>query len=77
MKLFLLLALVVRLIAVLVRRLRMLLGGVSVLFAFGMVALAMMFGCGAVRFRGVLVMLGCFVVFISCHCEAPWLMSPE
>jgi hypothetical protein len=65
------------LVAVLVRRLRMLLGSVCVLFALGMVALAVMLCCGAVRFRGVLMMLGCFVVFVSCHGDAPWSMSPK
>jgi hypothetical protein len=71
-QLFLLLALVVRLVAMLMRRLRMLLGGIRVLFAFGMIALAVMLCGGAVRLRSVLVMLGRFVMFISCHGYPPW-----
>jgi hypothetical protein len=42
-----------------------------------MVTLAMMFGGGTVGLGGVFVMFGCFVVFVSGHCKAPWLLAPN
>jgi hypothetical protein len=41
------------------------------LFAFGMVAFAMMFGGGAMRFGCILVMLGCLIMFVSSHWIPP------
>jgi hypothetical protein len=35
--------------------------------ALGMIALAMVFGCGAMRFRRILVVFRRFVVFVSGH----------
>jgi hypothetical protein len=37
------------------------------LFALCVVAFAMMLGCGAMGFGGVLVMLRCFIVLVSSH----------
>jgi hypothetical protein len=57
----------VRLLAVLTRSLGMLLGICRVFFALRVIALAMMFGGGAVSSRGILVMLGCLVMFVFGH----------
>jgi hypothetical protein len=37
------------------------------LFALCVIAFAMIFGCGAMRLGGVLVMLRCLVVLVSSH----------
>ena len=65
--LFLLLALGMRLIAMLIGGLRVLLGAGGVLLALCMIALAVMFGGGTVRLCSILVMLGGLIVFVSCH----------
>jgi hypothetical protein len=65
--LLLLLTLGVRLLAVLARGLGMLLGACRVFFALRVIALAMMFSGAAVGFGGVLVMFGCFIVFVFGH----------
>jgi hypothetical protein len=65
------------LITMLIRGLRMLLSTCGVFLALGMVTLAMMFGGGTVGLGGVFVMFGCFVVFVSGHCKAPWLLAPS
>jgi hypothetical protein len=36
-----------------------------------MVALAMMFGSGTMRFGRILVMLGCLIMFVSSHWIPP------
>ena len=61
----------------LIRGLRMLLSTCGVFLALGMVTLAMMFGGGTVGLGCVFVMFGCFVVFVSGHCKAPWLLAPS
>jgi hypothetical protein len=63
----LLLALGVRLIAMLMGSLRMLLGTLGMLLALGVIALAMMVGRRAMGLGGVLVMFGRLVVLVSCH----------
>ena len=55
----------------------MLLGAGGVFLPLGMVAFAMMFSSGTVCLRGVFMMFGCFVVFVSGHCKAPWLLAPS
>jgi hypothetical protein len=65
--LFLLVTLGMSLFTVLASGLSLLLGGSRVLFALRVVAFAMMFGCSAMRFRCVFVMLGGFVVFVFSH----------
>jgi len=65
------------LITMLIRSLRMLLSTGGVFLTLGMVTLAMMFGGGTVGLGGVFVMFGCFVVFVSGHCKAPWLLAPS
>ena len=45
----------------------MLLCSVCVLSAFGMIAFAVMLGCGAMRLGSVFVMFGSLVMFVSCH----------
>ena len=67
LSLFLLLALSVGLVAVLMGRLGMLLCGIGVLFAFGMIALPMMLSSGSMGFSCVLVMLSSFVMLVSGH----------
>jgi hypothetical protein len=57
----------VGLIALLVSGLRVLLCGSGVLLALRVVAFAMMFGRHAVGLGSVLVVLGGFVVLVSCH----------
>jgi hypothetical protein len=47
--------------------LRMLLCDVRMFLALGMVAVAVMFGCGTVRLRRIFVVFGCLVMFISSH----------
>jgi hypothetical protein len=37
------------------------------LLALGMVAFAMVFSGGAMRFRRILVMFGCLIMFVSSH----------
>ena len=67
MQLLLLLALGVRLIAMLMGSLRMLLSSGGVLLALGVIALAMMFRSGTVRLGCSLVMLSSLIVLVSCH----------
>jgi hypothetical protein len=67
-QLLLLLALGMSLIGVLVGGLRMLFRHVSLLLAFDMVSLAVMFGGRTVSLGGVFVVFGGLVVFVSCHC---------
>jgi hypothetical protein len=66
-ELSLLLALAVSLIAVLASSLGVLLSVCRVLFGLSVVALFVMLGGGAVRFGSILVVFGCFVVFVSSH----------
>jgi hypothetical protein len=54
----------------------MLLSILGMLFALGMIALAMMLGCRAMRFCCILVMLGGFIVLVSCHLQVPYQMLP-
>jgi hypothetical protein len=63
----LLLALGVRLIAVLTGSLGMLPCGICVLFSFGVIALAMMLSSGSMGFGCVLVMLSSLVMLVSGH----------
>ena len=49
----------------------MLLGAGGVFLPLGMVALAMMFSSGTVCLGSILMMFGCFVVFVSGHCKSP------
>jgi hypothetical protein len=49
----------------------MLLGVCRVFFALGVVAFAMMFRRGAVGFGGILVVFGCFIMFVSSHFTSP------
>jgi hypothetical protein len=65
--LFVLLTLRMSLIALLVCCLRVLLSSARVLFALGVVALAVMFGCGTMSLCSIIVMFGCFIVFIFSH----------
>ena len=51
----------------LVRRLGMLLSARRVLLSLHVIAFAVMFGGCAMRLRGVLVMFGCFIVFVFGH----------
>jgi hypothetical protein len=67
-RLFLLLTLRVRLIAVLVSGLRMLLGSIRMLLALRMIALAVVTGGRTVSLCGVLVVLCGLVMLVSCHC---------
>jgi hypothetical protein len=69
--LFLLLALGVSLIAMLAGILRMLLGVCRMFLALGVVAVAMLFRCRTVRFGGVLMMFGCFVMLVLSHQVSP------
>jgi len=60
----------------LVCSLRVLFGTACVLLALGMVALAVMFGGGSMCLGCIIVMFGCFIVFISSHvtlvgCQLP------
>ncbi len=66
-QLLLLLAFRVRLIAMLVGGLRMLLCTLGVFLALGMIALAMMFRRRAMRFRSIVVMFGCLIMFVTSH----------
>jgi hypothetical protein len=65
--LLLLLALGVRLVAVLMGGLRVLLRGRGMLLALGMVALTVVFRSGPVCLRCVFVVLRCLVMFVFCH----------
>ena len=56
-----------RLVSLLVSCLRMLLRSISMLFALGVITLAVMFGGGTVRLSCILVMLSGFVMFVSGH----------
>ena len=54
----------------------MLLRHVCMFLALSMVAFAMMFGCGTMRFCSVFVVFGCFIMFIFSHgdldgCQLP------
>ena len=66
-QLLLLLALGMRRVGLLVRSLRMLLRTCRVLLAFGMVALAVMFGGGTMRLGSRFVMFGGLVVLVFGH----------
>jgi len=55
------------LVAVLARRLGMLLSARRVLFSLHVVAFTMLFSGRAMRLSGVLVMFGCLVVFVFGH----------
>jgi hypothetical protein len=66
-QLLLLLAFGMRLIGVLVSGLRMLLRARRMFLALGMVALAVVFGGGAMGLGGVFVMFGGLVVFVFSH----------
>jgi hypothetical protein len=50
----------------------MLLGIRRVFFALCVIALAMVFGGGAMRFGGILVMFGCLIVFVFGHWISPF-----
>jgi hypothetical protein len=63
------------LVTVLVRGLRMLLGGIRMLLAFGMVAFAMMFGGRTMCLGSIFMMFGCFIMFVLCHCKPPWVFA--
>jgi hypothetical protein len=65
--LLLLLALGMRLIGMLMRGLRMLLGACGVFFALGVVALAVMFGGGTMCLGSVFVVFGGLVMFVFSH----------
>jgi len=65
-----------RLIAMLIGGLRMLLRTLGVLFPLGVIALAMMLGCSAMRLGRVFVVLGGLVMFVACHCTAPYRLLP-
>ena len=65
------------LITVLVRGLRMLLRGIRVFLALGMVAFAMMFSGRTMCLGGIFVMFGCFIMFVSGHGKPPWLFAPS
>jgi hypothetical protein len=54
---------------VLMSGLRVLFGALSMFFALGMIALAVMFSGGTVRLGCILVMFGGLVVFVSRHCK--------
>jgi hypothetical protein len=66
-----------RLIGVLVSCLRVLLRARRVLLPLGVVALAVMVGCGTMRLGSVLMVLGGFVVFVSCHRALLGLPCPQ
>src|SRR5260370_13416954 len=72
-RLFLLLAFRVGLFGVLMGRLRMLLGGVRMFLALGMVALTVMFSGGTVCLGSILMVFSSLVVFVSSHLYASWL----
>ena len=55
------------LIAMLVCSLRVLFGTACVLLALGVVAFAVMFGGGTMCLGCIIVMFGCFIVFIFSH----------
>ena len=65
--LFVLLTLRMSLIALLVCCLRVLFSTARVLFALGVIALAVMFGGGTMFLGCIIVMFGCFIVFIFSH----------
>jgi hypothetical protein len=54
----------------LVSGLRVLLRTLSMFFALGMVAFAVMLCCGTMCLSGILMMFGSLVVFVSCHLQA-------
>jgi hypothetical protein len=49
----------------------MLLGACRVLFAFCVIALTMMFGCGAMGLCRIFVVFGCLIMFVSSHWIPP------
>jgi hypothetical protein len=55
----------------------MLLRGIRVFLAFGVIALPMMFSGGAMGFRSIFMVFGSLVVFVSCHCEPRFGCLPE
>jgi hypothetical protein len=65
------------LVTVLVRGLRMLLGGIRMFLALGMVAFAMMFGGRTMCLGSIFMMFGCFIMFVSGHCKPPWVFAPS
>jgi hypothetical protein len=75
--LLLLLALGVRLVAVLMSSLRVLLRGSCVLLALGVIALAVVFRRGSVGFGRVFVVLRSLIVLVSCHGRFPCLACSQ
>jgi hypothetical protein len=71
--LLLLVALLVSFIRMLMGRLRMLHRSLCMFFSLRMIALAVMFGGGTMRFSGSLVMLGCLRVLFLGHLICPFL----
>jgi hypothetical protein len=65
------------LVGVLMGGLRMLLCGIGVLLAFGMIALAVMFGGGAVSLGCTLMVFSSFVMFVLGHFSPRWLFAPS
>jgi hypothetical protein len=65
------------LVGMLMGRLRMLLRSIGLLLALGMIALAVMFGGGAMSLGRVLVVFGCFIMFVSGHILPPGLFAPS
>jgi hypothetical protein len=57
--------------------LRMLFGSVRMLPTLGMVALSVIFRCGAVRLGSVFVMFGRFIMLVSSHREPPRFVSSQ
>jgi hypothetical protein len=60
------------LFAVLMSGLRVLFGALSMFFALGMIALAVVFSGGTVCLSCIFVMFGGLVVFVSRHCKPRW-----
>jgi hypothetical protein len=77
MKLFLLLAFGMRLVAMLIGGLRMLLRSIRMFLALGMIALTMVVGRGTMRLRRVFVVFGGLVVLVSCHDNPRLLFAPS
>jgi hypothetical protein len=57
--------------------LRVLFGSVRMLPTLGMVALSVIFRCGAVRLGSVFVMFGRFIMLVSSHREPPRFVSSQ
>jgi hypothetical protein len=58
------------LLALLTRRLGVLLGGGRVLFALRVITFSMLFGRSTMRFGGIFVMLGSLIVFVLRHWDS-------